>query len=106
MADRPARTGREIILHFVRNLVLGALLLAAVAYAIDYAVLRFRVATNRNAMGSVTIRPVYAVPQKNHSTEFLTGDPQDQACVHSLFPHLGDSPCWYLARHKEQRINM
>ena len=106
MADRPARTGREIILLTIRNFVFGALLLAAAAYAIDYAVLRFRMATNRNATGTVTVRPVYAVPQKNHSTEFLAGDPQNQPCVHSLFPHLGDSPCWYLARHKEQQINM
>ncbi len=106
MADRPARTGREIILLALRNFVFAVVLLAAVAYIIDYAVLRFRIATNRNAMGTVTVRPVYAVPQKNHSTEFLLGDSQDQACVHSLFPHLGDSPCWYLARHKEQQIDM
>jgi hypothetical protein len=106
MADQAARTGREIILLAVRNAVLGALLLAALAYAVDYAVLRFRIAIGRNATGTVTVRPVYAVPQKNHSTEFLAGDTQDQTCVHSLFPHLGDSPCWYLARHKEQQINM
>lgn len=106
MADQPARTGREIILVAVRNFLLRALLLATVAYAIDYAVLRFRITTGRSVMGTVTVRPVYAVPQKNHSTEFLAGDPQDQACVHSLFPHLGNSPCWYLARHKEQQINM
>jgi len=106
MADQPARTGRELILLLVRKFVLGAVLLAAVAYALDYSVLRFRMATNRNAMGTVTVRPVYAVPQKNHRTEFLVGDSQDQACVHSLFPHLGDAPCWYLTRHKEQQINM
>ncbi len=106
MADQPPHTGRQIILIAIRNLLFAVVLLAAVAYVLDYAVLRFRIATNRNAMGTVTVRPVYAVPQKNHSTEFLAGDPQDQVCVHSLFPHLGDAPCWYLVRHKEQQINM
>jgi hypothetical protein len=26
-------------------------------------------------------------------------------CVHSLFPHMGYQPCWYLSRHSEQRTN-
>jgi hypothetical protein len=52
------------------------------------------------------VRPVYDVPQKNRSTEFLVGDLQDQTCVNALFPHLGYSPCWYLSRHKEQHIHI
>jgi hypothetical protein len=103
---KPARTGRQIILLAIRNTVAGAFLLLAAAYLADYAVLRFRLATNRGATSSVTVRPVYAVPQKNRSTEFLLGDPEDQTCVNSLFPHMGDSPCWYLRSHKEQQINM
>lgn len=102
----PARTGRQIILFALRNTLAGAVVLVAAAYLVDYAVLRFRVATNRNATGTVTVRPVYAVPQKNRSTEFMLGDSQDQTCVNSLFPHMGDPPCWYLRRHKEQQINM
>jgi hypothetical protein len=52
------------------------------------------------------VRPYYAVPQKNHKTEFLFDEPQDETCVHSLFPHLGDEPCWYLSTHKDQRIDI
>lgn len=103
---KPARTGRQVILFALRNTLAGAAVLAAAAYLLDYAVLRFRVATNRNATATVTVRPVYAVPQKNRSTEFMLGDPQDQTCVNSLFPHMGDSPCWYLRRHRDQQINM
>ena len=72
----------------------------------DYAILRYRVAANRDAFGTVTVRPYYAAPLKNKRTEFLFGDPQDQSCVRSLFPHMGQSPCWYLARHAERRIDM
>jgi hypothetical protein len=100
------RTGRQIILIWIRNALLGAAVLLSVAYVLDYAVLRFRMAINRHPTGRVTVRPVYAVPHKNRSTEFLLGDLQDQTCVNSLFPHLGDSPCWYLEKHKEQQINM
>jgi hypothetical protein len=83
-------------------IILGATLL----YLIDYAILRYRIATNRNAYGTVTVKPYYAVPRKDHKTEFLFGDPQDQTCVHSLFPHFGDSPCWYLSRHTQPRVDM
>jgi hypothetical protein len=78
----------------------------AIAYILDYAVLRYRMATTRSAFATVTVRPYYAVPQKNHKTEFLLGDPQQETCVHSLFPHAGDSPCWYLKKHREKRIDL
>jgi len=78
----------------------------AVVYAADYLLLRYRVAANRNPYGTVTVQPYYAVPRKDHKTEFLFDDPQDQTCVNSLFPHFGDSPCWYLNRNKQKRINM
>jgi hypothetical protein len=83
-----------------------AAVLAAMVYAGDYAVFRFRVATNRNPYGSVTVDRVYAVPQKNGKTEFLFDPPAPQTCVHALFPHQGYSPCWYLSKHTEQRTDM
>ncbi|HEY7212429.1 MAG TPA: hypothetical protein VH477_19290 [Bryobacteraceae bacterium] len=94
------------MLSLIRNLLATLLVLTAVVYAGDYAILRYRIATNRNPFSSVTVRTVLAVPQKNRSTEFLPGDTQQQTCVHSLFPHMNDAPCWYLNRHKEQQINM
>ncbi len=102
----PKRTGKQIILRAARRIIVGLVVVLGAAYCIDYAVLRLRMATNRNPTATVTVRPVYAVPQKNRSTEYLLGDLQDQTCVNALFPHLGDSPCWYLKSHKEQRINM
>ncbi|MDQ2712169.1 MAG: hypothetical protein M3Y24_08065 [Acidobacteriota bacterium] len=102
----PARSGREIILRAARRVLTVLLFATGVIYILDYGVLRYRIAVNRTPFGSVTVRPYYAVPQKNHSTEFLMGDPQAQTCVNSIFPHVGDSPCWYLTRHKDQRINM
>ncbi|MDQ2842921.1 MAG: hypothetical protein M3Y72_18160 [Acidobacteriota bacterium] len=106
MAERPTRTGQQIIVRAIRNILLGAALFTAIAFLADYAVLRIRILANKKPYGTVTVRPIYAVPKKNHSTEFLVGDTRDQTCVNALFPHMDSLPCWYLARHKEQQINM
>jgi hypothetical protein len=88
------------------RVVVSLVLALAVLYVGDFAVIRYRIATNRSPYGTVTVQPYYAVPRKDHKTEFLFDDPHDQTCVSSLFPHFGDSPCWYLNRNKQRRINM
>jgi len=90
----------------IKRIFIVAILSIAAIYIADYLLLRFRIATNRNPYGTVTIQPYYAVPQKDGKTEFLFDDPQNQTCVHSLFRHMNDDPCWYLSRKKEKRINM
>ena len=77
-----------------------------VLYAGDYGILQLRIRSNGNVFGTVTVHRFYAVPQKSGKLEFLSTDPQDQTCVRSLFPHMGNQPCWYLVRHTEQRIDM
>jgi len=92
--------------------VLGRVLLvviafAAMLYAADYAVVMYRVARKApSPFGSVEIHPYYAIKQKNKSVEFEFQDPVNQDCVHSLFPHFGDVPCWYLERNKQQRTDI
>lgn len=85
-------------------LVLAFLLVAA--YASDYAILRYRVWANRNAFGSFPVSSFYAVQEKGNKTEYIFKNQANQTCVHSLFPHLGDAPCWYLSRHTEQQITI
>jgi hypothetical protein len=103
---RHPRTGKEIIGRFILRSIAVLIAAAAVAYVLDYAVLRFRIAKNHTPFNTVTVHPYYAVPQKDQKTQFIMGDPTDQQCVNSLFPHLGDSPCWYLMKHIDQQINM
>lgn len=108
MADpvRSPLSGREILARGFRQILLAVILISGAIYLLDYAVLRYRIATDKTPFGTVTVRVYYAVPRKDQKTEFLVGDPQEQTCVHSLLPHMGDLPCWYLATHKEQRVNM
>jgi hypothetical protein len=93
--------------RLVFKAVLAAVITGCVLlYAGDYASLRYRAAKNRNAFGSVEVQPYYAVPLKDGKTEFMFLKPQNEVCVHSMFPHLGHSPCWYANKHRDKRINM
>jgi hypothetical protein len=78
----------------------------ATVYAVDYAAFRYRVAANRNPFGQVTVQSYEAVAQKSGKTQFIFNPPEAQTCVHSLFPHSGLAPCWYLERNPEQRTDI
>jgi hypothetical protein len=89
------------------RVLLVAIAFAAVLYAADYAVVMYRVARKTpGPFGSVEIHPYYAIKQKNKEVEFDFLDPVNQDCVHSLFPHFGDAPCWYLERNRQQRTDI
>jgi len=91
----------------LQKLVVALIALAMVAYVVDFAQLRYRVWRNANPFGTIQIEKYYAVHQKNNKTEFMfPHEIQSQDCVHSLFPHMGYSPCWYLNRNREQRIDI
>jgi len=77
-----------------------------IVYAADYAIFRIRLATNRQPFGQVTVITYYAVGEKGNKEEFFFNPPQSVTCVNSLFPHAGNTPCWYLQRHKEQRTDI
>lgn len=84
-------------------LIAGALLL--LIYLGDTISIVYRIPNGREQFGAVEVQKLLAVPQKDHKTEFIADPPQEQQCVHSLFPHLGLTPCWYLARHAIQQVN-
>lgn len=77
-----------------------------IAYIADFAVFQYRVSSNRQPYGQITVSSYDAVPQKNGKTEFIFNPPEPQTCVHAMFPHSGFVPCWYLQRHTEPRIDM
>jgi hypothetical protein len=89
----------------MNRIVAVAILLFVVVYVGDYLSVRFKIPRNRQPFGVVRVQRYYAVPKKNGKPDFYFDQPQNETCVHSLFPHFGDPPCWYLNRHAEQRIN-
>ena len=101
---------RASVKHFLKRVfVIGlssAVGLTLLAYAVDYAVFRYRLATSRQPYGQITVTSYDAVAQKNGKTQFLFNPPEVQTCVNTLFPRAGYVPCWYLQRHTEQRTNI
>jgi hypothetical protein len=96
---------KRVVQRFLLITISSLLLLTLLAYAVDYAIFRYRVATNRQPLGQITVYTYDAVPQKNGKTELIFHPPEAQTCVHALFPHSGYATCWYLQRHSERRIN-
>jgi hypothetical protein len=98
---------KEIGLKKIVLRIAGALvLLASFTYAGDYLLVRFKLPNGRDSFSTVTIRPYYAIQQKNGRTEYDYAPPQNQVCVRSVFPHFGYSPCWYVKRHADKRIDI
>lgn len=90
----------------MKRILLTAMVSSCLLYIGDYATIRYRIARNRTPFGAVTVQRYYAVPQKNRKTEFYFDQPETQVCIHSLFPHFGYSPCWYLNRRKVKRVDV
>ena len=73
--------------------------LIVVVYVCEDMLLRYRASHGgRNAVfDSVTTYEAGAV--KGGKEEFYFDQPQVEECVHALFPHFGDAPCWYARRN-------
>jgi hypothetical protein len=91
---------------YMRRILFITLLALLILYLGDYLSVRYRIPKTRNPFGTVKIQRYYAVGLKNRKTEFMFLEPENQVCVHSLFPHFGYSPCWYLSRKKVKRIDL
>jgi hypothetical protein len=86
----------------MKRILVIALAAAALVYGIDFLVLRSR----SQQFGNVRVRIMYAVKLKNRQTEYFQEEPRDTSCVKSMFPQMGYPPCWYLARHRIQTIDI
>jgi hypothetical protein len=94
------------VLAFLRITLVALIAAIVIVYAGDYVSVRYRMTKNRNSdpFESMKIEPTYGIPHKNGSAEIVIGDPVVETCVHSLFPHMGYTPCWYLNRASKNII--
>ena len=91
------------VLLWILSPLVAAFLLVFVG---DYLSLRFRIPGGRAQFGQVVINPLYAIPVKGGKVQYEPGQQETDTCVHSLFPHFGDPPCWYLIKHTDRVINI
>ncbi|HKM90127.1 MAG TPA: hypothetical protein VJX29_05890 [Candidatus Acidoferrales bacterium] len=86
----------------------GALVLAALVAAAagcEDLWLRYQMAhgTAANLFEQVAI--IEAGEVKGGKLEYYMDQPQIQECVHAIFPHFGNAPCWYLKRHTTKLLS-
>lgn len=92
-----------------RKLFGGLLVLVALAiliYIADFAIMKFRIAKGSGAYGTFTVRSYYAIAKKANKVEYDYIGSEQETCTHSLFPHFGFNPCWFVSRHTERRIEI
>jgi hypothetical protein len=91
--------------------LIAAFAALALVFCGDYLSLRVRMLHPRAAdpFESLETLRVLAIPEKNGKTEYevdARNPEQTVTCVHSLFPHSGYSPCWYVKPRIYQPIPM
>jgi hypothetical protein len=85
----------------LKQMLIGAAILLAAVYGYDYLSVRHRMAgaTQTDPFDVVTYPHVLAIPQKGNRVEYaldVQSPMESDPCVHSLLPHLGYTPCWYI----------
>jgi hypothetical protein len=103
----PSRTPTQLFLR----LALYLIACAAAVYLLDFAWYELRAGIPKlgASTGSVHRKRLLAIQEKNNRVEYEydTQRPEeDVPCSHSLFPHDGNQPCWYVARHANDPISL
>jgi hypothetical protein len=85
------------------RILIAVALLAASIYAYDYLSVRHRMSAQKpgDPFDVITYPHLLAIPQKGNRVEYALDaiSPwESEKCVHSLFPHFGYTPCWYINR--------
>ena len=93
------------------RIIYALLMLLAVAYGYDYASVRRRMSAKNpgDPFDVVTYPHLLAIPQKGNKVEYALdaqSPMESDPCVHSLFPHYGYTPCWYVQRRAKTPTQM
>jgi hypothetical protein len=94
-----------------KRVLAGAAVVLAIAYAGDYISVRIRMLHPKSAdpFESIKTLRILAIPEKGGKTSYEIDQQNPEGittCVHSLFPHAGYSPCWYVKPRLNQPIPM
>jgi hypothetical protein len=95
----------------VKRALIGALTALLLLYVGDYLSVHLRMLHPKSSdpFESLTAPRVLAIPEKGGKTSYeidQQNPKQTISCVHSLFPHAGYSPCWYIKPRLHQPIPM
>ena len=95
----------------LKRIFLIAVMLFAILYIYDDFSVRRRMSAQkqRDPFDAVVHPRVLAIPHKGNRVEYALdaqSPMESDPCVHSLFPHFGYTPCWYVNRKAQNPIPM
>jgi hypothetical protein len=96
---------------FAKRAFVGLFLGLLVTFIFDYVYFRIRMIHPQpsNPVETFTSPRLYAIAVKGGKVDYELDEQnpeQTWICTHSLFPHAGYSPCWYLKPKSRQPIPM
>ena len=94
----------KFVFRTIAKSVLALILLAAVAYPVDFAVWRTRLAMShdgRGGMGTVEVNRVVAAELKGNKEDYYFNGTMTVDCSESLYPQGGNGACWWVRRHRD-----
>jgi hypothetical protein len=96
---------------FFKQIAFAFLLVLAVAYGYDSASVRRRMSAKKpgDPFDVITYPHILAIPEKGNKVEYALdaqSPMESESCVHSLFPHYGYTPCWYVQRRAKTPTQM
>jgi hypothetical protein len=95
----------------VKRLLLGAILALIATYVCDFLYFHWRISRAKpgEPLETFTAPRLYAIAEKNGKVDYeldAQNPEQTITCSHSLFPHAGCSPCWYIKPRSQRPIPM
>ncbi len=93
------------------RIIYASIMLLAVAYGYDYASVRLRMSAQKpgDPFDVVTYPRLLAIPLKGNKIDYeldAQSPMESDPCVHSMFPHYGYTPCWYVLRKSKSPKQM
>jgi len=94
----------KYVVRMLLKAVAGLVLLAALAYPVDFAVWRTRLALShdgRGGMDSVEVNRMVVAELKGNKENYYYDGTMMVDCSRSLFPQGGVGACWWVTRHRD-----
>jgi hypothetical protein len=97
--------------HLITRALAALFAVLILTYIADYLILRIRLLhpSPTSPLETMTRTRVLAIPMKNGKYEFQIDEQNPHetlTCVHALFPHFANEPCWYLKPRLKEPIKV
>jgi hypothetical protein len=93
---------KQFFLRWLQRIAVALAVVFVAVYAGDWAVYKLRGAPQ----SKVTVNRYVTIPLKGNKQEYVYQGAFDEPCSVSLFPQVGQSPCWQLRRNPNQGMNL